>query len=123
MNILIVEDEPSIANNITTILQLYKHTCVHQPNGQAAIDYLTQTNLLPQIIISDVMMPEVDGFELLEYVKNNNSTKDIPFCLLSARADVVDIDFAFSKGADAYLTKPFTAKDLLKTVEKCINII
>lgn len=123
MNILVVEDEQSIANNIITILQLYNHQCVHMPNGQDAVNYLLETQNLPNIIFSDVMMPFLDGFELLDFVKKNEATHSIPFCLLSARADVIDIDFGLSKGADAYLTKPFTAKDLLLTLDKCINKI
>lgn len=120
MNILIVEDEQSIANNIITILKLYQHDCIHFSNGKDATDYLLTTINLPHLIFSDVMMPFVDGFEFLSFVKSNETTKNIPFCLLSARADVVDINFGLNKGADAYLTKPFTAKDLLKTVDSCL---
>lgn len=121
MNILIVEDELSIANNISTILKLYNHNCTHMANGKLAMEYLESENNLPNIILSDVMMPEVDGFELLKFVMGNEKTKNIPFCLLSARADVIDINFALDKGASAYITKPFTAKDLIKTIEQFTN--
>jgi DNA-binding response OmpR family regulator len=122
MNILVVEDEQAIANNILTILKLYNHSCLHCSNGQEAIDYLQNAENLPKLIFSDVMMPIVDGFEFLNFVKNNESTKNIPFCLLSARADVVDINFGLNRGADAYLTKPFTAKELIKTTEMCLAL-
>jgi CheY-like chemotaxis protein len=75
---------------------------------------------LPQVILCDVMMPEMDGFEVLKNIRQNPLTQAIPFCFLSARADVVDIDFGLSLGANAYVTKPFSAKDLLAAVERLI---
>jgi CheY-like chemotaxis protein len=117
--VLVIEDELAILNNIVTILQISGYNCIKANNG---IDGLQQLeNQQPQIILCDVMMPEMDGFEVLKKVKENPKTAQIPFCFLSARADVVDIDFALSIGANGYITKPFSAKDLLETLARLVS--
>ena len=118
--VLVIEDEQSILNNICTILQISGHTCLKANSGATALTILeTET---PHIILCDVMMPEMDGFEVLKYVRTNPSTEKIPFCFLSARADVTDIDYGLAIGANGYITKPFSAKDLLSTIEKLLTI-
>ena len=102
--ILVVEDEVSILNNICTILQISGYNCVKANNGIEAIEILK--NQIPNLILCDVMMPEMDGFEVLKNILNNPTTQDIPFCFLSARADVVDIDNGLQIGAKGYITKP-----------------
>ena len=119
-NILIIEDEPGILNNIVTILQMYNYNCFKANDGAVAIDMLTQQLVKPQLILCDVMMPNMDGFEVLTFVRNNEETKNIPFCFLTARADVLDINNGLEIGANAYITKPFTAKDLLATVKRLL---
>lgn len=116
--VLVIEDEASILNNICTILQISGYNFLKASNGLEALELLSIQ--LPQVILCDVMMPEMDGFEVLKNVRQNPLTQTIPFCFLSARADVVDIDFGISLGANAYVTKPFSAKDLLAAVERLI---
>ncbi len=117
--ILVVEDEPFILNNICTILQISGYNCLKAGNGIEALEVLkTHT---PQLILCDVMMPEMDGFALLQNILQNNTTQQIPFCFLTARADVTDIDNGLSIGAKRYITKPFLAKDLLATVKSLID--
>lgn len=117
--ILVIEDEISILNNICTILQISGYNCLQASNGKLALEIIT--NQIPDGILCDVMMPEMNGFELLKAIKENPNLQAIPFCFLSARADVVDIDFGLSVGANSYLTKPFLAKDLIETVKKLIK--
>lgn len=117
--VLIIEDEPIILNNISTILQLSGCTCHKAANGVEALSLL-QT-LTPNLIMCDVMMPDMNGFEVLQYVQQQPQLKHIPFCFLSARADVVDIDNGLALGAAAYITKPFLAKDLLATVNRLVS--
>lgn len=117
--VLVIEDETAILNNICTILQISGYNCIKAYNGIAGLKELESNQ--PNIILCDVMMPEMDGFEVLKNVRENTATQHIPFCFLSARADVVDIDYGLSIGANAYITKPFTAKDLLETVARLVN--
>lgn len=117
--ILVVEDETSILNNICTILQVSGYNCLKASNGLQALEILETT--IPSLILCDVMMPEMNGFEFLEHVMKNQLTQKIPFCFLTARADVIDIDNGLSIGAKAYITKPFQIKDLLSTVSRLIE--
>ncbi|MFY7965834.1 MAG: response regulator transcription factor [Chitinophagaceae bacterium] len=116
--VLVIEDEISILNNICTILQISGYHFIKASNGLQALKILSTQ--LPHIILCDVMMPEMDGFEVLKNIRKNPITQSIPFCFLTARADIVDIDFGLSIGANAYVTKPFSAKDLLAAVAMLI---
>ena len=116
--ILIIEDELAILNNISTILEISGFTCLKANSGVQALQ-LFET-LMPHLILCDVMMPEMDGFEVLQKLRENELTKNIPFCFLSARADILDIDYGLSLGANGYITKPFTAKDLVQAVQKLL---
>jgi CheY-like chemotaxis protein len=116
--VLVIEDEAAILNNICTILQISGYNCVKASNGIEGLLQIEKQH--PSLILCDVMMPEMDGFEVLKQLRENPNTTTIPFCFLSARADVVDIDFGISLGANGYLTKPFLAKDLVKTVATLI---
>lgn len=117
--VLVIEDEPAILNNICTILQISGYQFIKAANGAEALQALaTQT---PQLILCDVMMPGMDGFEVLKTIRQNPATQHIPFCFLSARADVVDIDYGLHSGANGYLTKPFTAKDLIETAKRLLG--
>lgn len=117
--ILVVEDEPSIQKNLSTILSISGYETLTANNGQEAINLLVTTT--PQLIISDVMMPLVDGFELLKHIKSNANLANIPFCFLTARADVLDINNGLQIGANHYVTKPFLAKDVIEMVKKLIH--
>jgi CheY-like chemotaxis protein len=117
--ILIVEDEISILNNIATILELGGYRCLKASSVAQAFEQLSST--IPQLILSDVMMPETDGISFLKLLSSSSNYSNIPFCFLSAMADIVDIDNSIALGAKAYITKPFTAKDLLQTVARLLN--
>ncbi len=116
--ILIIEDELAILNNICTILEISGYTCLKANSGLQALQILETTT--PDLILCDVMMPEMNGFEVLQKLRENAKTKTLLFCFLSARADILDIDYGLSLGANGYITKPFSAKDLVQTVQKLL---
>jgi CheY-like chemotaxis protein len=116
--ILIVEDEPQILKNIETILTISGYTCYATSSPLHAIHYLQ--NNTPHVILCDVMMEEMNGLELLQCVQQNEATKAIPFILLTALADVKDIEKGIALGATAYITKPFTMAGLIDTIQKAI---
>jgi CheY-like chemotaxis protein/AraC-like DNA-binding protein len=88
-------------------------------NGQAGIEKALET--IPDLIISDVMMPIKDGFEVVETLKNDERTSHIPIILLTAKADVQSRLAGLRRGADAYLSKPFHREELLVTVENLLE--
>ena len=116
--ILIIEDELAILKNISTILEISGFTCFKANSALQAFEILE--TLIPDLILCDVMMPELDGFQVLKQLRQNENIKRIPFCFLSARADILDIDYGLSLSANGYITKPFTAKDLVQTVQKLL---
>lgn len=113
--ILVIEDDTHIRNNVVEILELNGY----QPKAAAdSEDALTLLNsYLPDLIISDILMPNLTGLELKERLETSNTFKKIPFIFLSAKADLQDIRQGMNLGADDYLTKPFKLADLLKTIK------
>jgi CRP-like cAMP-binding protein/CheY-like chemotaxis protein len=113
--ILLIEDNVEMAENISTILELAKYDVTHASNGKVGVD-LAQRNH-PDLILCDVMMPELDGYGVLHILNNNPDTASIPFIFLTAKADKTDFRAGMNLGADDYITKPFDDLDLLKVVE------
>jgi len=117
--VLVVEDEVMLLQNIVSILEFSGFNPLKASN--VADGYAVATANIPDLIISDVMMEKVDGFELLRLIKENESTKNIPFIFLSALADVADKKKGIEAGATTYLTKPFSVKELIKVVNQYLS--
>ncbi len=115
---LIVEDNVDVVYYLRTCLQ-GKYTLEVAQNGQDGIDIALEK--IPDIIISDVMMPEKNGYELCETLKNNVKTSHIPIILLTAKAAEADKIEGLTVGADAYLTKPFNKEELKLRIRNLIT--
>lgn len=113
--ILVVEDEPSIRNNLARLLKAEKYEVMTAENGMVGLPLAREFR--PQLIISDVMMPEMDGYGLLAGIRADPLTAAIPFIFLSAKADKTDFRQGMNLGADDYVTKPFTRAEILEAVE------
>lgn len=113
--ILIIEDNNDIRENIVEILGLAGYTVYAADNGKAGIDLATKH--MPDIILCDIMMPELDGYGVLYLLNKKPETATIPFIFLTAKAERVDLRKGMEMGADDYLTKPFDDMDLLNAVE------
>ncbi|HDT15473.1 MAG TPA: response regulator [Firmicutes bacterium] len=85
-------------------------------NGRQAIDQAKKT--VPDLIILDVMMPEMDGLEACKVLKTDKATSSIPVILLTAKGQITDIEKGFKSGADAYVVKPFSPARLMEKVEE-----
>lgn len=107
--ILLIEDNKEVRKFIFSVLQNDYHI-LEFPNGKEAINYMQQE--IPDLIISDIMMPQMDGLELCKYIKSNESTNHIPVILLTARASTDHEIEGLSTGADAYISKPFSVSIL-----------
>ena len=116
-HILIVEDNEEIRHYLTLELSPKYHIkgC---SNGKEALDEIFHKE--PDLIISDIMMPEMDGFTLCRKIKTNINLNHIPIILLTARVQEEDNIEALERGADAYITKPFNSKILEKTISNLI---
>lgn len=112
--ILVIEDETPIRVNVLTILQAEGYATLEASNGREGVRLAMEH--LPDLIITDVMMPELDGFGVLRELRESPATGLIPFLFLSARADRADIREGMNLGADDYLTKPFRMKELIDAV-------
>ncbi|MCB0520556.1 MAG: response regulator [Lewinellaceae bacterium] len=112
-SLLIIEDNPDLVFYLKNCLEEHYEITVAN-NGQVGIEKAIER--IPDLILSDVMMPEKDGFEVLETLKNDERTSHIPIALLTAKADVASKVMGLKRGADAYLSKPFHKEELLATL-------
>ncbi|MCK5441826.1 MAG: response regulator [Maribacter sp.] len=115
--VLIVEDNIDVAHYIKTCLT-ENYQILHAPNGAKGIDMALEK--IPDIIISDVMMPVKDGFEVCKSLKTDELTDHIPIIMLTAKATFEDRLTGLSHGADAYITKPFEKAELLTRIDQLI---
>jgi signal transduction histidine kinase/CheY-like chemotaxis protein/ligand-binding sensor domain-containing protein len=119
LELLLIEDNTAMRNYIISCIDLSRYNITEASNGEEGI--LTAQKFIPDLIISDVMMPKKDGFEVIEAIRNHISTSHIPFIFLTAKAVLENRLKGFSKGADAYLTKPFSPQELCIRIEKLIE--
>lgn len=113
--ILLIEDDTALRENTAELLELSGYKVFTAPNGKIGIEKAKKEN--PNIIICDIMMPEIDGYGVLEEVSSNEKTRNIPFIFLSAKTEHKEIRKGMDMGADDYLTKPFEEDELLSAVE------
>jgi signal transduction histidine kinase len=121
--LLVVEDEVNLLEGIRTVLELDGYDVVTAENGAQALDQLRTGHPLPELIVSDIMMPVMSGVELLTEVRKNPEWITIPFIFLTARSEKSDVQRGKQLGVDDYLIKPFDAPDLLIAVESRLNRI
>ena len=114
-NILLIEDNSEMAENISGILQLAHYNVMHAANGKVGVGLAQHHH--PDLILCDIMMPELDGYGVVHILNNDPDTARIPFIFLTAKADKSDFRAGMNLGADDYITKPFDGVDLLKVVE------
>jgi two-component system OmpR family response regulator len=113
--ILIIEDDFTLSKNLKELIELKEYRAI-VCNSIIDASELLQT-IIPDLIISDIMMPDFDGYTLLNKVKKNVILQHVPFIFISGKADIKDIRFGMNLGADDYITKPFSAKDLFEAIE------
>jgi len=117
--VLVIDDEPAMHQLLKVILEGDGFELVGPKEHGEAESYVRKRR--PDLIILDIMMPEVDGFEILEGLKGDEKTRHIPVIVLSVLNVEEDIDRALSLGADLYLTKPFDPSDLLEAVHSVLS--
>lgn len=113
--ILLIEDDIILRENTAELLELADYDVVTAPNGKAGLE-LAKNNL-PNLIVCDIMMPELDGYGVLEGLSKDENTKHIPFIFLSAKTERKDVRKGMDLGADDYITKPFEEDELISAIE------
>src|SRR5258707_15561626 len=114
--ILVVEDNEDLRENAVLVLSLEGYKVFSAMDGQDALDLLMSGKCRPDLIVSDIAMPRLDGYGFFEAVHSNPTLRSIPFIFLTARGSRRDIRFGKELGADDYLVKPFNADDFLVAV-------
>jgi CRP-like cAMP-binding protein len=113
--ILLIEDNLEMAENIAGILKLAHYNVVSANEGKSGVQLAQEHH--PDLILCDIMMPDLDGYSVFHILHKDPATANIPFIFLTAKTDKADIRHGMNLGADDYMTKPFDGHDLLKVVE------
>jgi DNA-binding NarL/FixJ family response regulator len=113
--ILVIEDQAPMRRNIALMLEMEGYEVMTAENGRIGVEVALQKR--PDLIICDVMMPELDGHGVVQTLRAENRTATVPFIFLTARSDKGDVRIGMNFGADDYLIKPVIREDLLAAVE------
>lgn len=117
--VLLVDDDKQILNSLRVYLELENYEVYTASNGQEALDKVTEHK--PEILVLDIMMPEMDGFEVLEKIKGDDDLSAIPVIMLTAKGQPVDVLKGYKMGASSYMTKPFNLNELVENIELILN--
>lgn len=117
--ILACDDEKHIVRLVQVNLERAGYQVVTANDGKEALQKVADEN--PDLVVLDVMMPYMDGFEVLQNLRRNPSTRDIPVIMLTAKAQDADVFKGWQSGVDCYLTKPFNPMELLSFVKRIFD--
>ena len=113
--ILLIEDDIVLRENTAELLELSSYLVITASNGEIGLEMAIKH--LPNIIVCDIMMPELDGYGVLKALSQNETTKHIPFIFLSAKTEHNDVRKGMNMGADDYITKPFSEDELISAIK------
>src|SRR3712207_548318 len=114
--ILVIEDEETVRENILELLDAEGFEAISAQNGRIGVELAQQH--LPDLILCDVRMPELDGYGVLKALRSEPATVAIPLIFLTAKAAKTDLSYGLELGANAYITKPFTLAELLGAISQ-----
>jgi DNA-binding response OmpR family regulator len=117
--ILIVEDHPLIAELVETRLRIEGMQPVKCPGGREALALIGSERF--DAVILDIMMPDVDGYEVLRHIRSAPETATLPVIFLTAKSTPADVEKGLQLGANHYITKPFSGQDLMRKVRICLE--
>ena len=117
--ILVVDDEPNIVQTLQDRLEMNDYQVITAADGKEGLEKATSER--PDIVLLDVIMPIMDGLEMLERLRKNDSTRDLPVIMLTARSQSQDITRANSYGIEDYVVKPFDLSELLEKIQAILE--
>jgi len=115
--ILLIEDNDPIRENTAELLELSEYEVIVASSGKEALEMIINIKK-PDLILCDIMMPEMDGYEFLKIIKKQYQLTSIPFIFLTAYTEKKDIEKGLQMGASDYIVKPFEPDDLIRTIRK-----
>ncbi len=118
MEILIVEDDPDMLDMIQMTLDHWEYDSIVAKNGKEAVNMAASQ--LPDLVLLDIMMPGMDGFEAARLIRQNPKTHSIPILAVTAKVLYRDREECLKNGCNDYLSKPFTAEELASKIEKLL---
>lgn len=121
MKILIIEDESKIRDRVKQILELEGYEVIEADNGYKGIKAAKKQ--LPDLILCDITMPVVNGYQVLEDLQDSEDTSEIPFIFITGKSDIADLRRGMNLGADDYLPKPFSTQELLHVIKTRLSKI
>ena len=116
MKVLVVDDAPSILLPLEFMMRKNGYDVFVARNGTEAIESVNKE--LPQVVVLDIMMPDVDGYEVCRYIRSKEEMKDAKVIFLSAKSKDADIKKGYEVGADLYIPKPFSPRYLLEKIKE-----
>jgi DNA-binding response OmpR family regulator len=114
IKVLIVDDEPNILLSLEFLMKKEGFIVFIARDGEEAFEIIKREH--PRIVLLDIMMPKVDGYEVCRFIKTHHETKETKVVFLSAKSKEVDIEKGYGVGADLYIPKPFSTRDLVKKI-------
>lgn len=117
--ILIVDDEQDIVESLKFVLEASDYTCYCAYNGEDGLKLAKE--IMPDLIILDVMMPKINGYKISRLLKYDNKYKNIPILMVTARSQEEDKLIGEETGVDEYITKPFDLDEVVKKVDQYLN--
>lgn len=118
--VLIVDDDPYILMSLEFLIKKNKNEVLIARNGTEALEIINGDNK-PDLILLDIMMPDVDGYSICKYIKSEKNLKDIIVVFLSAKTQEADIQKGYDLGAAKYISKPFSTRELIKEVNTLLG--
>lgn len=121
--IMVVDDSPTMRVMITDLLKHYQFDVLEAVDGQEAKTMLTEMSQsgYPDLLITDIVMPKMNGYELCRWVKNDLKSAGIPVIMCSTKGEEFDRHWGMRQGGDAYVIKPFNPSELIETVKQLLK--
>lgn len=117
--VLVVDDEPNILMSLEFLMRKSGYEVFIARNGAEALQLVNEQ--MPHVLVLDIMMPEVDGYEVCQYIKSSEALQHIRVIFLSAKSKEADIEKGYAAGADLYLTKPFSTRELMQRIKEFVT--
>jgi twitching motility two-component system response regulator PilH len=121
VKVLVVDDSAMVLEMVSAHLKQNGIEVLEAHDGSDAVDQLK--TVTPDLVVTDVVMPKMNGYELCRWIKNNDSTKDVPVIMCTTKSEEFDKYWGMKQGADAYLTKPYHPPELIKTIKQLLSQI
>ncbi|MDX2256690.1 MAG: response regulator [Pseudanabaenaceae cyanobacterium bins.39] len=119
VKVLVVDDSSMVLEMVSAQLKQHGMESIEANDGAEAVDKLK--TFTPDLVVTDVVMPKMNGYELCRWIKNNASTKDVPVIMCTTKSEEFDKYWGMKQGADAYLTKPYHPPELIKTIKQLLG--